>query len=136
MTYSPRLGSDRTHKSCISNQIQFRLRYRTKSFWGSYFIQMDPEFINSVFALFEAILYELLIAGLMDLGYQTDAYEAFTSVLVNRGKRASISGEQRKKGQILRGTKTILGNREHVLREQRNKPIYFRGAMEQAPPLP
>ena len=29
------------------------------------------------------------------------------------GKRAFISGEQGNKGQILRGTKTILGNREH-----------------------
>ena len=30
-----------------------------------------------------------------------------------RGERAFISGEQENKGQILRGTKTILGNREH-----------------------
>ena len=31
----------------------------------------------------------------------------------NRGNRAFILGEQGNKGQILRGTKTILGNREH-----------------------
>ena len=46
---------------------------------------MDPESINLAFALFDcfgAILFEVLIAGLMDLFYQSDAYE----VLVNRGK--------------------------------------------------
>ena len=59
---------------------------------------MDPESINSVFALFDcfgAILYELLIAGLMDLVYQSDGYEAFAGV--NRGKMRFISGEQSKK---------------------------------------
>ena len=30
-----------------------------------------------------------------------------------QGKMAFISGEQRKKGQTLMGTKTILGNREY-----------------------
>ena len=39
--------------------------------------------------------------------------EALPGVLGNRGKRVFISGEQGNKGQILRGTKTILGNREH-----------------------
>ena len=61
---------------------------------------MDPEFINSVFALFEAILYELLIAGLMDLGYQTDAYEAFTRVLVNRGKGHLFQGNKGRKAKF------------------------------------
>ena len=51
---------------------------------------MDPESINSVstlhvFDCFGAILYELLIAGLMDPVYQSDAYEAFAGVLMNRG---------------------------------------------------
>ena len=32
---------------------------------------------------------------------------------MNRGNSAFISGEQGNKGQILRRTKTILGNREH-----------------------
>ena len=32
---------------------------------------------------------------------------------VEQGKGAFFSEEQRKKGQILRGTKIILGNREH-----------------------
>ena len=36
--------------------------------------------------------------------------EALPGVLENRGKRTLILGEQRP---ILRGTKTILGNREH-----------------------
>ena len=36
-----------------------------------------------------------------------------------------ISGEQRKKGQILRGTETILGNREY-------KKTKFEGTEEQA----
>ena len=78
-----------------------------KSFWGSYFILIDPESINSVFTLFdcfEAILYELLIAGLVDLVYQSVAYEAFAGVLVNkgncifqgnRGRKAKFRGEQR-----------------------------------------
>ena len=77
---------------------------------------MDCESIKSGFFLcdcFGAALYELLIAGLMDQVYQSDAYEAFAGVLVNRGKRALITGEQRKKCQILRGTKTIFGIREH-----------------------
>ena len=39
--------------------------------------------------------------------------EALQGVLGNRGNKAFISGEQGNKGQILRGTKTILGNREH-----------------------
>ena len=67
---------------------------------------MDPESINSVFAhydCFGAILYELLIAGLIDPVYQSDAYEVFTGVLV---KRAFISGKQKKKCQIMRGTMT------------------------------
>ena len=40
-------------------------------------------------------------------------------------KMTLISGEQRKKGQILRGTKTILGNREY-------KKTKFKGTEEQA----
>ena len=89
---------------------------------------MDPESINSVFALFDYygdILYELLIAGSWTRCYQSDAYEAFAGGLMNRGKRAFILGEQRKKGQILRGSKTILGNREH-------KKTNFEGTEEQA----
>ena len=39
--------------------------------------------------------------------------EALPGVLGNRGNRAFILGEQDNKGQILRGTKTKLGNREH-----------------------
>ena len=59
-----------------------------------------------------------------------------------RGRRVIISDEQGDKGQILRGTKTILRNREHektnvqFLGEQGNKPIYFRGTREQVPPPP
>ena len=40
---------------------------------------MDPEFKNLVFTqsdCFGAILYELLIAGLIDPVYQSEAYEA------------------------------------------------------------
>ena len=59
-----------------------------------------------------------------------------------RGRRVIISDEQGDKGQILRGTRTILRNREHektnvqFLGEQGNKPIYFRGTREQVPPPP
>ena len=53
--------------------------------------------------------------------------EALPGVLGNRGTRAFISGEQGNKGQILRGTKTILGNREH-----RKQIFGFWGTGEQA----
>ena len=39
--------------------------------------------------------------------------EALPWVLENRGNRAFISGGIGNKGKILRGTKTIFGNREH-----------------------
>ena len=39
--------------------------------------------------------------------------EALPGVLGNRGKRAFISGEQDNKVQMFRGTKTIIGNKEH-----------------------
>ena len=42
-----------------------------------------------------------------------------------QGKMTFISGYQRKKGQILRGTETILGNREY-------KKTKFEGTEEQA----
>ena len=57
--------------------------------------------------------------------------EALPGVLENRGKGHLFQGN--------RGTKTVLGNREHkktnfrYLRN-RNKPIYFRGTREQVPP--
>ena len=60
---------------------------------------MDQESINSVLALFDcfgAILYDLLIAGLMDPVYQSDAYETLPGVLVKIEKTAFILGEQRK----------------------------------------
>ena len=50
---------------------------------------MDPKSINAVFALFDcfgALLYEYLIAGLIDMVYQSGAHEAFAGVLVNKGK--------------------------------------------------
>ena len=65
-------------------------KHASKSFLGSYFIYIYLESIYSGFALFDcfgAILYELLIAGLMDQVYQSDAYEVLPVVLVNRGKR-------------------------------------------------
>ena len=61
---------------------------------------MDPESINSAFALFDcfgAILYDFLIPVLMDPVHQSHSYEALPGVLVNRRKRAFISGEQREK---------------------------------------
>ena len=74
------------------------------------------------FALFDclgAILYELLIAGLFGLVYQSGAWG-----FGEQRKTAFISGEQRTKGHILRGTKTILGNREY-------KKTKFEGTEEQ-----
>ena len=73
------------------------MRYRAKSFWDSYFIEMDPVSINSVVALFDcfgAILYELLIAGLMDPVYQSDPYETLPGVLVNGRKGHLFQGNR------------------------------------------
>ena len=90
---------------------------------------MEPESINLVFALFDcfgAILYKLLIAGLMDQVYQSDAYEALPGVLVNRGKGHLFQGN-RGKMPIFRKTNTIFGMREH------KKTIFrFWGTMEQS----
>ena len=91
---------------------------------------MDPESINLVFALFDcfgSILYELLIAGFIDLVHQSDVYEAFEGVVVNRGKREIISQKKRKESQILRGPKTLLGNREHkkTNHEGTEEPFYL-----------
>ena len=59
---------------------------------------MNP--LIQFFALFDCfgvILYEFLIAGLMNPVYQSDAYEVLPGFLIKQGKRAFISGEQRKK---------------------------------------
>ena len=59
---------------------------------------MDPESLNSVFALFEclgAILYKMLIAGPMDL---VRCIPGICRGFVEQGKMAFNSGEQRKKG--------------------------------------
>ena len=104
------IGPDRTHDPCIINRTHHRLLYMAKSFWGSYFILIDPESVNSVFALFDcfgAILYELLIAGLIDMVYQSGAYEAFAGFLVNKGN-----------GIYFRGTEEEMpnfeGNRDNI----------------------
>ena len=66
--------------------------------------------MNSIFTVFDcfgAILYELLIAGLIDLVYQSGAYEAFARVLVNK-----------ENGIYFRGTKeerpTFERNRDNI----------------------
>ena len=69
--------------------------------------------------------------------------EALPGVWENKVNRAFISGEQRNKGQILRGTGEQrqyweTGNiRKQILDfwEQGNKPIYVRGTREQVSPL-
>ena len=61
---------------------------------------MYTESINSVFALFRCfrvIIYDLLIVGLIDLFYQSDAYMALPGGFGEQGKSAFISGGQRKK---------------------------------------
>ena len=102
---------------------------------------MDLVSINSVFALFDcvgAILYELLIAELMDQVYQSDAYEDLPGVLVNMGGGRYLFQRNRGKRPTLWGTRTIFGNREHTKTHFRfegkgNTPIYFRGTMEHIP---
>ena len=56
--------------------------------------------------------------------YQSGAYED-SQGFAEQGKLAFISGEHMKKGQILRGLETILGNREY-------KKTKFEGSEEQA----
>ena len=88
------------------------------------------KFSFALFDCFGAILYELLIAVLIDLVYQSGAYEAFAGVLMNRGKWHLFQGNRGRKAKFLRGTETILGTgniRKQNLREQRNTPIFFRG---------
>ena len=75
---------------------------------------MDPESIKSVFALFDcfrAILYELLIARLIDLVYQSDAYGP-PGILVTGENGIYFRGID-EICQILRGTKTLFGNGEY-----------------------
>ena len=57
---------------------------------------MDPQSKDLGFAQFNCfgtILYELLIAGLTDQVYQSDAYKTLPGFLVNMGKRTFISGD-------------------------------------------
>ena len=68
-----------------------------------------------------------------DIGCNT---EALPGVLGNRGKRTLIQGEQRP---VLRGTKTILGNRKHKKASfrflgSRGTNNLFQGTKEQVPP--
>ena len=68
------MGPGRTHDPCISNRTHYRLLYRTKLIG----VPILFKSINSVFKFFDcfgAILYELLIAGLIDLVYQSGANE-------------------------------------------------------------
>ena len=80
---------------------------------GFLFYLIDPESINSVFALFDcfgAILYELLIAGLIDLVYRSGAYEAFEGFLVNKGNGIYFSETEDE-------SPNFEGNRDNI-REQ------------------
>ena len=90
---------------------------------------MDPESINLVFALFDcfgAILYELLIARLMDQVYQSDAYEALPGVLVNRGKGHLFQGNRGKRP-------NFEENKYNIPYEEHKKTIFrFLGKMEQS----
>ena len=59
--------------------------------------------------------------------------KALPGDLGNKGKGAFISGEQMPNFEGNRGTKAILGDREHkktnfsIFGEQGDKPIYFKG---------
>ena len=80
---------------------------------------MDHEAITLVFALFDcfgAILYELLIDGLMDPGYQAGAYESFAVVLVNLGKGHFRGTEDER--QNFEWKKDKIGYREHKKHKQ------------------
>ena len=92
---------------------------------------MDPESIIQFFSLFYCFgstLYELLITGLMDPVYQSDAYEALPEVVVNKGKGAFISGEQREQAkfcgeQIQYSATGNIRKQIFDLGEKGNKPI-------------
>ena len=65
------------------------------------FLNSKFKFLRKLYALEDSLgVYELLIAGLMDKIYQSDAYETLSWVLVKSGKKAFISGEQRKKAKF------------------------------------
>ena len=123
------MGPVRTHNPCISNRNRYRLRYMANHF-GVPILFNEPWIHKFSFCsiwLLWAILYEFLIPVLMDPVHQSDAYEALPGVLVNRRKRVFIAGEQRGKGHILRGTKTIFGNTQH-----KKTNFRFGGIREQA----
>ena len=54
-----------------------------------------------------------VLTGPWSVGHLYGITEALPVVLGNRGMRAYFSGEQRSKNEGNRGTKAILGNREH-----------------------
>ena len=138
-TSTKELGPDRTHDPCISNRTHYRLLYMAKSFWGSYFIQIDPESINSVFALFQFFWSHTIwiidcwahwpglsvrcIRGIRRGFGEQGKCHLFQG---NRGIKAKFRGEQRQYW----GTGNI---RKQKLREQRSKPIYFRGTRKHVP---
>ena len=99
-----------------------------RHFGGSYFIQIDPESINSVFALFQFFL-EPYYMNYWLLGSLTwsisQVHTRHSQGFWWTREMPFISGKQRKKGQISRGTETILGNREY-------KKTKIEGTEEQA----
>ena len=107
---------------------------------GFLFYLSGPYIRYSVLALFDcfgAILYELLIAGLIDLVYQSGAYAAFERVLVNKGKWHLFQGNRGRKANFWGEQRQYWGRgnvRKQNLREQRNKTIYFRGSRKHAYP--
>ena len=135
------MGPDRTHNPCISNQTHYRLLYMAKSYWGSYFIYIDPESINSVFALFDcfgAILYWIIDCWAHWPGLSVRCIWGIRMGFGEQGKMAFISGEQRKKGQISRETETILGNQEYKktkFEETEEQANLFQRNMETCTPL-
>ena len=73
------------------------------------------------------------------LVYQSGAYEAFTGDLVNKGKWHLFQGNRGRNAKFWREQRQYWGTgniRKQNLREQRNKPIYFRGTTKHVPPPP
>ena len=77
------------------------------------FFLIDPDSINSVFALFDcfgAILYVLLTAGPIDLVYQSGAYDAFAGFWWTRENDIYFRGPEEERP-------NFEGNRDNI-REQ------------------
>ena len=89
------LGPARTHDPCISNRPHHRLHHRAQPLGFIFYLNWLWIYKFSFCSIW--LLWSLLIAGPKYLVYQSGAYEAFTGVLVNKGKWHLLQGNRGRK---------------------------------------